>query len=80
MWIALVERRGAWAGVRSSADSTMSGAGAAAEADVALEAAAIGGVAAHIDGLAALLAVPGAGDEHASQVSTVLATLHRYKF
>lgn len=66
MWIALVERRGAWAGVRGSADSAMSGAGAAAEADVALEAAAIGGVAAHIDGLAALLAVP--SDEHASQV------------
>lgn len=36
-----------------------------------LEAAAIGGVAAHIEGLAALLAVPGAGDEHASQVGTV---------
>ena len=69
VWIALVERRGAWAGVRGSADSTMSGAGAAAEADFALEAAAIGGVAAHIDGLAALLAVPGPGDEHASQVT-----------
>ena len=69
VWIALVERRGAWAGVRGSADSAMSGAGAAAEADIALEAAAIGGVAAHIDGLAALLAVPGASNEHASQVS-----------
>ncbi|KAK9832575.1 hypothetical protein WJX81_000047 [Elliptochloris bilobata] len=56
VWIALVERRGAWAGVRSSADSALSGASAAAEADSALEAAAIGGVAAHIDGLAALLA------------------------
>ena len=70
VWIALVERRGAWAGVRGSAEGALSSASATAEADVALEAAAIGGVAAHIDGLAALLAVPGTGDERASQVSS----------
>lgn len=69
MWIALVERRAAWAGVRGSADSASSLAAAAAEAEAALEAAAVGGVAAHVDGLAALLAVAGAPDEHAVQAS-----------
>jgi len=67
VWIALIERRNAWAGVRSSADSTLSTALATAEADAALETAAINGVAAHIDSLAALLTVEGAPSEHACQ-------------
>ncbi len=67
MWIALVERRGAWASVRGGGGGPGGAPAAAAEADAAVEAAAIGGVAAHIDGLAALLAVAGAPDEHAVQ-------------
>jgi hypothetical protein len=67
VWIALVERRGAWASVRGGGGGPGGAPAAAAEADAAVEAAAIGGVAAHIDGLAALLAVAGAPDEHAVQ-------------